>query len=301
MPPNNPNLPVDIPVQDLLAAASKKQRRQAERIVQDGKQSLYAALLPLVLKAAGGKPLAVYIREQIASRSAMAEQRRIEKEDEARSWKGWFDGAADPNPGQRGIGALLVSPTGERHEISKAIGHGTNNEAEYEALIALLEKAIEVGASPLRVHGDSQLVILQVSGEWSCGSPNLYGLMRRAQQMVARIKGCKLRWVPREENQHADALSVQALGGVRETPEEKRAWGTQTDIGKRLGVSAVAVGRMLDKAGLRKGKRPTSAAIDEGMARVVEGHFGSEVSWHKDRATKALRALLATDLEHAPT
>ena len=59
------------------------------------------------------------------------------------TWKAWFDGATQgSNPGVRGIGGLLLGPSGERIEIAEEIGMGTNNEAEYMALMAVLDAAI---------------------------------------------------------------------------------------------------------------------------------------------------------------
>ncbi|UCV30250.1 ribonuclease H family protein [Ferribacterium limneticum] len=52
------------------------------------------------------------------------------------TWYAWFDGATKhANPGIRGIGGLLKGPAGERIEIFEEIGEGTNNEAEYAALV----------------------------------------------------------------------------------------------------------------------------------------------------------------------
>ena len=57
------------------------------------------------------------------------------------TWSAWFDGATKAtNPGERGIGGVLKGPAGERIEISENIGFGTNNEAEYAALIILFER-----------------------------------------------------------------------------------------------------------------------------------------------------------------
>ena len=64
-------------------------------------------------------------------------------------WRSFFDGATVPNPGRRGIGGLLLGPAGQRVEIARDLGHGTNNEAEYDALIAVLEAAVVAQASPL--------------------------------------------------------------------------------------------------------------------------------------------------------
>jgi ribonuclease HI len=204
-------------------------------------------------------------------------------------WNAWFDGATQPNPGQRGIGGLLLSPQGQRIEISQAIGYGTNNEAEYEALIAVLSEAVMQKVSQLVVRGDSKLVLSQVSGDWKCESPALIELRNEAQAWIKRIAQVRIVWIPREENIEADALSVKALGIVREAPEQKAQWTTQTEIGKLLGVSAIAVGKRLDAAGFRADKRPTRDALDAGLARIVTDHFGDQISWHRERVVAILK------------
>ena len=213
---------------------------------------------------------------------------------EAGAWQGWFDGAAAPsNPGPRGAGALLVSPDGVRFEISKATGFGTNNEAEYQALIALLEAAVEHGVSHLIVCGDSQLVINQVTGDWECKARSLHGFMSTALSLVKRIRKCELRWIPRDQNLEADRLSTMALGVLGEEgfkkPGESSVWGTQTQIGKRLQVSAISVGKLLDAAGLREGKLASQIAIDAGLARQYETAFGVKTEWHVINVAEELK------------
>ena len=71
-----------------------------------------------------------------------------------------FDGAAIPNPGKRGIGAVLLDNGQVLHEISEMLeGTGTNNEAEYNALIQGLKKAQALGWTDINVQGDSKLVV----------------------------------------------------------------------------------------------------------------------------------------------
>lgn len=204
-------------------------------------------------------------------------------------WKAWFDGATEPNPGERGIGGLLISPDASiRVEISAAIGFGTNNEAEYAALQAVLDKGIELGIQNLIIRGDSQLVIKQVSGEWACKSPNLFPFVKAAKIAMRQIPHAHLHWIPREENAEADALSSAPLGSKRGSPEESRQWTNQQEIGQQLGLSAIAVGKLLDKHGLRDNKLPTQKAIKGGFARIKEGHFGKHVLWEKAKVIAAM-------------
>src|SRR5471030_2914209 len=104
--------------------------------------------------AAGAQGLAALL-EQRARAQALDAARRAAKVQEksdrlalkqartlapAGAWLAWFDCSAHPNPGRLGIGALLCGPAGERVEISRRAGHGNSGEAEYLALLALLEE-----------------------------------------------------------------------------------------------------------------------------------------------------------------
>lgn len=73
----------------------------------------------------------------------------------------YFDGAM--NPAGRGIGAVLVSPDDVRMPVTfKLKFKCSNNAAEYEACIAGLRAARELGIKELEVYGDSLLIISQV-------------------------------------------------------------------------------------------------------------------------------------------
>ena len=66
-----------------------------------------------------------------------------------------------------GVGIIIRSPEGDI--IKRAIRlqyTTTNNEVEYEALLAGLKMAKTLGATELDVHSDSQLVVGQVNGDY---------------------------------------------------------------------------------------------------------------------------------------
>ena len=82
----------------------------------------------------------------------------------------YFDGSIMA-PGS-GAGVVLISPDGSRLRYAIHLHFSaSNNAAEYEALINGLRIAIELGATRLYVHGDSELVVDQVMKESSCKSP----------------------------------------------------------------------------------------------------------------------------------
>ena len=126
-------------------------------------------------------------------------------------WRAWFDGSAHPNPGRCGIGALLTGPGGERIEISRPAGYGNSSEAEYQALIALLETAVRAGANGMTVYGDSQVVINDVQAAPDGQAPVLGELRSKAVALIAQLEDVTLRWIPRRKNPEADALSQRAV------------------------------------------------------------------------------------------
>lgn len=126
-------------------------------------------------------------------------------------WLAWFDGSARPNPGRIGIGGILRSPAGELFEHCAAAGHGDSNQAEYLALIAILEKAVQLNAAPLIVCGDSRVVIDSLRSASHAGTLSAYHA--RARALLAQLPEVTLRWIPRHRNAVADALSQRAFGG----------------------------------------------------------------------------------------
>jgi len=132
---------------------------------------------------------------------------------------GYFDGASRGNPGEAGAGACLVDERGGLiWERIKYLGERTNNEAEYEALIMLLEEMLRRGIRETFVFGDSKLVINQVLGLWKIKEPRLKPLAARARELVSAV-GARPRWVPRTENVLADKLSNRAI----DEPEQAQA------------------------------------------------------------------------------
>ena len=79
----------------------------------------------------------------------------------------YTDGGARGNPGPAGIGAVIYDA--DRRlvaEVSEYLGVATNNQAEYQALIAALKKAVSLGAAELECYLDSELVVKQLKREY---------------------------------------------------------------------------------------------------------------------------------------
>ena len=128
----------------------------------------------------------------------------------------YADGAARGNPGPAGSGALLLDERGVPiAELTLALGHATNNVAEYQALILGLEEARRRGIEAIDVRMDSLLVVRQMQGLWKIKHPGLRPLALRAGALLAEFAERRIEHVPREENTLADALANKAIDQAR--------------------------------------------------------------------------------------
>lgn len=82
----------------------------------------------------------------------------------------FFDGGAKPNPGQCECGVIIAGPPIER--FKNDIGYGTNNIAEWTALLWALGIALERGYKEIDIYGDSKLVVSQANGVWKIKQEN---------------------------------------------------------------------------------------------------------------------------------
>jgi ribonuclease HI len=106
---------------------------------------------------------------------------------------------------------VFVTPEGEiiRHSLA-LIEPCTNNEAEYEALIAGLELSLELGVKSIRIFGDSQLIINQIIGEYKVLKPELLQYHQRVMELMKKIPYMSIEKVTRVVNGKADALAKLA-------------------------------------------------------------------------------------------
>ena len=122
------------------------------------------------------------------------------------------DGAVDPNPGPAAIGVTIKDEQGRLiASISKPIGHATNNQAEYRAIIAGLEKAISLGLKQADTRSDSELVVRQINGRYRVKNAALKPLYQQVKQLQSQLKGFTIIHVPRDQNKEADELASSAL------------------------------------------------------------------------------------------
>ena len=121
----------------------------------------------------------------------------------------FIDGATGGgNPGKTGIGVSIQRADGlVVDELSKYTGRGTNNTAEWKALIEALKWASQRGDTPLLVRSDSKLVVQQMNGRWRVKDRRLQVLRAEARELAESLPYFEISWIPREKNKRADLLA----------------------------------------------------------------------------------------------
>ena len=122
------------------------------------------------------------------------------------------DGGARGNPGPAAYGYVLESEDGTVLAAhGERIGVATNNVAEYRALIAGLEKAVELALPEVEVVSDSELLVKQMTGEYRVKNSALQDLSSQASRLARAIGNVSYTAVRREHNELADRLVNEAL------------------------------------------------------------------------------------------
>ncbi|XP_070036175.1 uncharacterized protein [Nicotiana tomentosiformis] len=131
-------------------------------------------------------------------------------EDITEAYDGWgmfFDGVA--NFKGVGIGVVLVSETVQHCLVSAKLRFPcTNNMAEYEACILGLMLAVDMNTQELLVIGDFDLLVHQVSGEWTTKNTKILPYMYCVQELIKRFTKREVKHVSMIQNEFADALAT---------------------------------------------------------------------------------------------
>jgi probable phosphoglycerate mutase len=122
------------------------------------------------------------------------------------------DGGARGNPGPAAYGYVLETDDGTVLAAEgQTIGVATNNVAEYQALVAGLEKALELGVDEVEVVSDSELLVKQMRGEYKVKNEALKALNAEATRLAGHLGSVGYTAVRREHNELADRLVNDAL------------------------------------------------------------------------------------------
>jgi ribonuclease HI len=133
----------------------------------------------------------------------------------------YFDGGFDVHSKKTGLGCVIFyeknnkSYRYRRNQLVEELE--TNNEAEYAALYLALQELEQLGAHhlPIKIIGDSQVVINQLNGEWPCYEEVLNRWIDRIEEKLEAIGLTpEYELVSRKGNKEADQLASQALKGI---------------------------------------------------------------------------------------
>ncbi|MBI5228278.1 ribonuclease HI family protein [Candidatus Micrarchaeota archaeon] len=120
----------------------------------------------------------------------------------------YTDGASLNNPGPMGIGVVVYRDDIVVEELSEYIGVGTNNVAEYTAVIRALETVHGMGELEAHIKSDSQLLVRQLNKEYKVRDQELLMLHKKVEKLCAGLK-VTFEHIPREHNKEADKLSKE--------------------------------------------------------------------------------------------
>ena len=164
-------------------------------------------------------------------------------------YKLYADGLCEPNPnGIATFGFVIENPTGRELHRGKGLAArgreegATNNVAEYTAVLRAVERLLEFrnggDTTDLVIHSDSQLLVHQLAGTYRVRSARIRPLFNAARNLLNQFFTAEAIWVPREQNEVADALSVEAYVEVMESDRRPRS----------ASVNLEALGKLLFRA-----------------------------------------------------
>ena len=121
-------------------------------------------------------------------------------------WRLSVDGAA--NAQGSGAGLILTSPEGIDIEYALRFGfQASNNEAEYEAVIAGLNLAHSMEVDQLEVCSDSQLVVRQIEDTYEAKGEKMILYLKKVRELLKKFVLVQVRHIPRAENSRAYTLA----------------------------------------------------------------------------------------------
>ena len=136
----------------------------------------------------------------------------------------YFDGGFDLETRASGLGCVIYyDQNGKSYRLrhnASVVELKSNNEAEYAALHLCMQELenLNVHHLPVRIIGDSRVVINHLTEEWPAIEQELYSW---ADRIEAKMKTLGItpeyELVSRKANTEADRLATQALNGIEVT------------------------------------------------------------------------------------
>ena len=128
----------------------------------------------------------------------------------------YTDGGARGNPGPAAVGVVISDDDQDVAAFGQAIGSATNNEAEYQAVLASLNYLLQhrdlIQGRTLEWRMDSLLVASQLSGKYKIKEPRLKQLASQCLSLFGQLEiSYHITHIPRHQNARADGLVNQSL------------------------------------------------------------------------------------------
>ena len=119
------------------------------------------------------------------------------------------------------MGLVLVYPKKITIEKSLRLGFSaTNNEAEYEALLAGMVMVQKIGRKAIEIFLDSRLDVGQVKGELKAKDVRMQEYLNQVRHLQSGFESFSLKQIPRSRNTHADSFATFATSSVQGLPRE---------------------------------------------------------------------------------
>ena len=120
-----------------------------------------------------------------------------------------MDGSSNQHTG--GAGVVIQTPKGDKIECMIRLDFPTtNNEAEYEALVAGLDLAKAADVENMIIHCDSEVITSQINGDYECRNERMKKYLEEVKNRISSLE-VKFVQIPREENECADLLAKAAF------------------------------------------------------------------------------------------
>lgn len=163
---------------------------------------------------------------------------------EAHQWRVFVDGASSTLGARAGI--VIITLKGIKLEHSFRLDFkASNNEAEYESLLAELRIILDLGARYVEVYSDSRLVVNQVQGSFEAKDSRMMEYLRLVKQIMNRFFKAKVVQVARGQNRHADSLATLASSLTEEVPRLiKVELVPEPSINAKIDISVVAISEL---------------------------------------------------------
>ncbi|XP_024019753.1 uncharacterized protein LOC112091128 [Morus notabilis] len=130
-------------------------------------------------------------------------------------WKLYVDGSSNDND----FGAGLVLHTPEGHKITSAVRFefpASNNEVEYDALLAGLRLTEHLKVEAIDIFSNSQLVVNQVKGQYQTRDEKMAAYLKKVKKALEKLTAYDIQQVSRAENSNAEALARLATSNDAE-------------------------------------------------------------------------------------